>query len=1077
MIYRTYAAFYLGFSFLLGCLMMSCQAEVPEHIHSLYSDLPEQVDFNFHVKPILSDKCFTCHGPDEEARKANLRLDIEDEAFARLESGDGKAFKKGHAMGSLAIKRMLNTDPEDMMPPPEANLPMSDKEVAMVSKWLDQGAEWKEHWSFISPQKIEPPTDVSDLWESTNEIDHFIYQAIKENDLGASPKASKERLLRRVYLDLTGLPPSLEVLDEFLADDSPHAYEYVVDNLLSSDAHAERLTMEWLDIARYADSHGLHADGWRLMWPWRDWVIQAFKQNMPYDQFVTEQLAGDLLENPTKDQIIATAFNRNHTMTAEGGAIDEEWRLSYVFDRAETFSTAFLGLTMNCAKCHDHKYDPISQDEYYQLTAFFNNVRELGMTGDDGNYGPTMLLTDKETDAKLALINRSIAQKEEEINSLEVDVNSVANYITKLKAGQDPISLINHYPLDVKQEQKNENGSSYHIFDKNKKATTNGSIELVEGRFGKAVQFEADYSELRLKDIGVIEAYEPISFSAWIKTSQQDPKKTQSIAGNTSEKNSFWRGWELELDGDNQLSAKFIHTKPHNLIHVTSKQDIVLNEWTHVGMTYDGSSQASGISLFINGKKIESTTQYDRLYKSIHTIGGGAHQILERPLQIGKSGRAFTGENGLFVGRIDDIKVFNTELSELEMSAASRLDIDVTESQLNELAMHQDPSIVSIKKEIQSLRKEKLELIDPIDEIMVMEESDKKRKSYVYRRGEYTQPQHEVHAQTPAVVGSFPEDLAKDRLGLANWLFSSSNPLTARVTVNRYWQMIFGKGLVKTPQDFGLQGAKPSHPALLDYLAVQFQEQKWDIRWLLKKMVMSATYRQESITTEEDRLADPDNVYLARGPSYRLPAEMIRDNALFASGLINQAIGGESVKPYQPEGLWIEKNSFSHKLLNYKETKGDSLYRRSLYTFIKRTSPHPMMTTFDAPNREVCTVMRESTNTPLQSLVLMNDPQFVESAKALSQRMQEEGGASLDEQLSFAFRVSTSRQPKPSELELLNRLYHEQYDRFSKKKNEAKQFLEVGEFELDRALEPVSTAALAMVANAILNHDETYTKR
>ena len=1077
MIYRTYAAFYLGFSCLLGCALISCQEEVPEHIQDIYSNLPEQVDFNFHVKPILSDKCFTCHGPDDEARKANLRLDIEDEAFARLESGDGRAFKKGHAMGSLAIKRMLTNDPEELMPPPDANLSLTDKEVAMVSKWLDQGAEWKQHWSFISPQHVEPPSGVPEIWTSTNEIDQYIYQGFKDNGLEASAEASKERLLRRVHLDLTGLPPSLQELDEFISDDSPDAYEQVVDKLLSSDAHAERLTMEWLDIARYADSHGLHADGWRLMWPWRDWVIQAFKQNMSYDQFVTEQLAGDLLENPTKDQIIATAFNRNHTMTAEGGAIDEEWRLSYVFDRAETFSTAFLGLTMNCAKCHDHKYDPISQDEYYQLTAFFNNVRELGMTGDDGNYGPTMLLTDEELDAKLAVINQAIAQKEEEINSTGIDVSAVANYINTLKSGQDPVSLIDHYPLDVKQEQKNDNGRSYHILDNNKKATTNGSSALVEGRFGKAVQFDADYSELRLSDIGVIEAYEPISFSAWIKTTQRDPQKTQSIAGNTSEKNSFWRGWEFELNGDNQLSAKLIHSKPHNLIHVTSTQEILLDEWTHVGLSYDGSSQASGISLFINGKKIESTIQYDRLYKSIHTIGGGAHQKMERPLQIGKSGRAFTGENGLFVGRIDDIKLFDAALTELEMSAAASIGIDDSESQIKELATHQNPTIKKIKKDIQSLRKEKLELIDPIQEIMVMEESDIKRKSYVYRRGEYTQPQHEVGAQTPAVVGLFPEKLTKDRLGLANWLFTASNPLTARVTVNRYWQMIFGQGLVKTPQDFGLQGAKPSHPALLDYLAIEFQEQGWNIRWLLKEMVMSATYRQESVTTEEDRLTDPENVFLARGPSYRLPAEMIRDNALFASGLINQAIGGESVKPYQPEGLWIEKNSFSHKLLNYKETKGDSLYRRSLYTFIKRTSPHPMMTTFDAPNREVCTVMRESTNTPLQSLVLLNDPQFVESAKALSQRMQVEGGSSLDEQLSFAFRVSTSRQPKSTELELLNRLYNEQYSRFSKKIQDAKQFLEVGEFELDQALEPVSTAALAMVANAILNHDETYTKR
>ncbi len=1064
-------------AFLILLMGNACLSDVPDEIGILYDNLPETVDFDFHVKPILSDKCFACHGPDEEARKADLRLDIEDEAFGALDNGDGKAFKKGHAMGSVGVKRMLSANPEDIMPPPESNLSMTKEEIAMISKWIDQGAEWKDHWAFTSPVKPAIPSDMTDQWTGPNEIDYFTFQKIKQSGLSPSTQANKERLLRRVYLDLTGLPPTVQQLDEFLADDSNDAYEHVVDFLLSTNANAERLTMEWLDVARYADSHGLHADGWRSMWPWRDWVIDAFKNNKPYDEFVTEQLAGDLLENPTKDQIIATAFNRNHTMTAEGGAIDEEWRLSYVFDRAETFSTAFLGLTMNCAKCHDHKYDPISQNEYYQLTAFFNNVREIGMTGDDGNYGPTILLTDDATDELLQNIEDKITAKEEELGSLEGDVENITNYIKSLKNGNDPEGLVSHFPLDTKQETKDDKGNTMYSFDRNKKITTRGNAEIVDGKYGKAVKFDTDYSELYIQDLGVVEAIDPFSFSIWINTNQKDKKKTQYIVGNSSEKNSFWRGWEIELDGKNKVSAQLIHSKPHNLIHVKSNQEIPLNEWTHIGLTYDGSSTAKGMTLYINGEQAESTIVFDKLYKSTHPVTVATHIKNNPALRLGKSGRHYTGENGLFVGSIDDVKFFERELTPLEMTISAGLTANYTNVELNQLAQIHDPNYQHTLNDIRRLREEQLSIRDTLDELMVMEERDTKRKTFVYHRGEYTQALHEVEAETPSVISTFPEHLPKDRLGLAKWLFIDNNPLTARVTVNRYWQMIFGRGLVKTPQDFGLQGSKPSHPELLDFLALALVEQDWDLKWLLKKMVMSSTYRQNSIGESEHYDIDPENILLARGPSYRLQAEMIRDNALFASGLMNETVGGESVRPYQPEGLWIEKNSFSHKLLNYKETRGDSLYRRSMYTFIKRTSPHPMMTTFDAPNREVCTVVREQTNTPLQSLVLMNDPQFVEAAKALSQRMQLEGGDSLQDQLRFAFRSATSRYPKSDELTLLNELYQEQYNRFSKKKKEAEELLSVGEMKLARELEPIATASLAMVANAILNHDESYTKR
>lgn len=1057
----------------LGIVSMSCSPDVPKEVEVAYNELPETIDFNFHIKPILSDRCYACHGPDENTRKAGLRLDLEEVAFKKLETGN-RAIVSGKPGSSESVRRILSIDPEVQMPPRDSHLSLNAEEKAMIVKWIAQGAEWKDHWAFIKPVKSEVPKQKNIKWPTKNPIDNFVQRTLGHKGFEPSPEADKERLLRRVSMDLTGLPPTIKEIDAFLNDDSTEAYEKVVDKLLRTDAYAERLAVDWMDLSRYADSHGLHADGWRLMWPWRDWVIKSFKRNMPYNQFVTWQLAGDLLPNASKEQKLATAFNRNHPMTAEGGAIEEEFRLNYVWDRSETVGTALMGLTVACARCHDHKFDPISQKDYFQMAAFFNNVKELGMTGDDGNYGPMLALPDAHTDNKLKTLEKSIQEKEQQLQLSKKELADLNTFIKALPSDFKKKELIGHYPFD----KLTKRGKDF-IADENVKVITAKAPEVIKGKKGNAFVFTGEYDEVSLKNTPNFEWTDKFSAALWINTNKRETGKTQTLLGTSGVKNNFWRGWDFYLDSLNHLNARLIHSLPHNYIQMRSQDSIKINEWKHVAFTYDGSGRASGLSLYIDGKKVKTMIPYDRLYKSIKTVSSSRHEVENRPTLVAKSYRAFTGENGNFKGALDDIYLYSKALTPLEVSLL--VDEDSRQVPPNKLTakywIDRSPKVTRIEKELKTLREEWLKSIGPVMEVMVMEEMSEERKAYAYNRGDYEQPMYEVGANTPEVLPAFSEKYAKNRLGLAQWLFSEDNPLTARVTVNRYWQMLFGKGLVDTPQDFGVQGALPTHPQLIDWLAVDFEENGWDVRVLLKTMVMSHTYRQSSKTSELLKEKDPTNSYLARSNSYRLPAEMIRDNALAASGLLVHHVGGESVKPYQPGNLWIEKNSFSHILLNYKESGGDSLYRRGLYTFIRRTSPHPAMTAFDAPNREVCTVKRENTNTPLQALVLMNDIQFVEASKVLAQRMQKEGGSSLDEQIAYGFRLAISRYPKAAETSVLKELFQIQAQRFKGNPKEARELLSVGKKRLDQSLVNDKTAALTMVANTILNHDETYMKR
>ncbi len=1084
---------YIFVAGLLGTLLMGgCGSPIPPDLQSAYQELPEKVDFNFHIRPILADRCFSCHGPDEKAREAGLRLDMEEAAFARLIESGNRALVKGSLSRSAVWNRITHSDPAQLMPPPESNLSLSQTEIALVGKWIEQGAEWKKHWAFIPPNKPQVPALPEDLdpvegYSPRNPIDHFILAKLGEMGLQPSPEAPRERLIRRLYMDLTGLPPHLEAVEQFLMDEDPQAYERLVDHILQTNAFAERMAMDWMDVARYADSHGMHADGYREMWPWRDWVIEAFAKNLPYDDFVTWQLAGDLLPQATREQKLASAFQRNQPMNSELGIVTEEYRLKYVEDRTNTTAKAFMGLTMECAACHDHKFDPISQKEYYQLSAFFNNLDELGMIGNDRNFGPMLLLPEPEIEGKIARISQEIDRLEREQSLKKEEIQDLEEFIRTVDSQGVPLPEPDgFYPLNTLDEIKTSKGNKERVLDGNPQAFVRGKPELLPGKFGQGIRLDSDYDLIFLKGLGNFDTHEPFSASVWIKPEVKG--RFQTIMGNIGSKNAGWRGWVMYLDTLNRPAMKIVHSLSHNLIHLVAFDSVPVNEWTHISFTYDGSARAGGLHLFKNGSPLELTVFKDHLYKNIRPVKGrGYVPDPGRSIMLGK-GQSYLycdTDDGAFEGSYDQIRLFQQALTPLEISQLYREDSQEAlpssspppSFYATQYLYRHDLTYQQNQKKLRELRKQRYELLDQVPEIMVQEEMATPRKTYLLERGQYDSPGEEVFPATPSYLSPFSESLPPNRLGLSQWLFDEKHPLTARVAVNHYWQLLFGEGLVKTPHDFGTQGALPTHPQLLDWLALSFRESGWDVKKLLKLMVSSATYRQSSASTPEQMAIDPQNRYLSKGASYRLPFEMIRDNVLAVSNLMDSTIGGPSVKPYQPEGLWKEKNEFSDVLKTYVPDSGSSLYRRSLYTFIRRTSPPPAMTAFDLPQRDVCIVKREKTNTPLQALILMNDPQFVEAARILAERIQREGGTSSGQKISMAFHLICGREPSTQEKSLLQTQYRQAFQKFRQHPETAMALLEVGAAPSDPSLEKSETAAWTMVTNTIMNFDEAYMKR
>ena len=1032
------------------------------------ADAPGSVDFGRDILPILSDKCFQCHGPDAGARKADLRLDLE-QGLLRKED---PVVVPGRWGESELILRITSDDEEEKMPPRRSNLSLSPAQADLLKRWVEQGASWGGHWAFVPPRRPGPPRIARDDWP-VNPIDRFVLADLERASLSPSPEAGRETLIRRATLDLTGLPPDSEEVDAFLADKAPDAYGRVVDRLLASPRYGERMASEWLDLARYADTHGYQADRERPVWAWRDWVVRSFNRNQPFDEFATWQLAGDLLPRPTKEQRLATAFNRLHMQNEEGGIVEEEFRVTYVVDRVNTAGTAFLGLTLECTRCHDHKFDPLTQRDYYSLFAMFQNIDESGQTTffTRATPVPTMLLSDDATDAKLDDLDRRIAASKEDLRLLR-DREGVDFERWLADRGGDPPApsgLIGSFTFEEIGSGKVENSA-----DANRPAKAVDGPAAVEGKAGRAAELGGE-NGFTFPGLGHFSRVDPFSIGLWLRTPSLAPRAVV-LHHSKAPIDAGSRGYELLLE-DGKVAFGLHHMWPANSLKVTTRARVPVGAWAHVAVTYDGSSRAEGVRIYLDGEAATLDVIRDGLVKDITYESG------EPDLTLGYRFR----DSGFKGGRVDEFRVFDRELTPIEAAdlagradfrrawaePASRLSPPQRDGLLDYYLAIVSPASRQVEAGLHALRREQARLVNPIPEAMVMKELARPRPAFILKRGAYDAPGDPVSPGTPEVLPPFPPDLPRNRLGLARWLFQPDHPLTARVEVNRLWQMMFGRGIVETSENFGRQGSRPTHPELLDWLAREFADSGWDVKRMLRLIATSATYRQSSRADPALLARDPENSLLARGPARRLSAEMIRDQALSASGLLVETMGGPPVRPYQPEGLWEVASSAG----KYEPSKGTGLYRRSLYTFWKRTIPHPSMVIFDAADRNNCAARRQSTSTPLQALALLNDPQLVEAARQLSQLMIRQGGEDDRARASWMFRRVTGRRPSPKEVDVLARLLDEQRSIFAADRESAARLLAVGESRNDPALDPVELAAGAILAGAILNHDGAVNRR
>ncbi len=1067
---------YVLVSFILVLSLLSCGGPtLPEAVYLEYKSLPKEIDFNKDVKPILSDKCFACHGPDVAKVKGGLQLHSAQLAFRPSTEYPGKvAIKPGDLDESEVFHRIMSNDPNYVMPEPSSHLGLSNYEKAVLTKWIETGAVYEGHWAFIKPRKPSIPK-VKGI--AQNPIDNFVLKRLEEIDLLPSGMADKEHLLRRLSFDITGLPPSLEEIDSFLNDSSPNAYERQVDRLLASPHYGEQMALHWMDLSRFADTHGYTVDRYRDMSPWRDWVIESFNKNMPYDQFLIWQLAGDLMENPSREMILATGFNRLHPQNMEGGIVNEEFLVEYAVDRASTMGQAFMGLTVACARCHDHKYDPISHKNFYELTGFFNNIDESGQIAyNDAMPVPNLLLPTKEQEQVLQFMRSVLDRSSQEIEKIEKG-EITKDFETWLNANG---------PRTIQGTKTTDGLTAYFALNDpslknsirpNQRASMNRdylkglNVTLAAGKMGNGVVFDGD-SWLDLNEVGVFGRSDEFSISLWANI----PEAIQD--GNIFHKGSGailynWRGYHLKIV-DNKLELMMAHTAPDNAIIKVSKSGFPRDQWINLAITYDGSSSAKGLKLFIDGQLQETLVIKDNLYKDI------LFGIDPEPgLQLGARLRG----KGIQGAVIDEIKVFNRQLSTIEvMKLAENPKIAPLTTTNHNALTSVDQEILrehyvkviskkaqNLKTEQKALRKRYVDSSETIQEVMVMKESDKPVKTYILERGLYSAKGQEVFPNTPEAFFLMPKEYPKNRMGLAKWLVHQDHPLTARVAVNRYWQQYFGTGMVKTSEDFGNQGEMPSHPELLDWMAIQFMQSGWNVKELQKLIVMSNTYRQSSLNSTEKFNVDPENRLLSRGPSKRLSGEMLRDNALATSGLLNRAIGGKSVKPYQPEGLWRINGA------HYEQDTGDNLYRRSMYTIWKRSVPNPTVATFDAPARDACTIRRQETNTPLQALILLNDPTYVEASRVLGKKMA--SFADTQKAIATVYKQITGVTLKPQELELLMALHKEEYQKFKNNINKTKGWLNTGQFKLGFEDDKALVAAYAVVANTVLNADATIIKR
>jgi len=962
------------------------------------SAFAQSINFNQNIRPLLSDHCFTCHGPDAANRQANLRLDLPNAA---------------RGLESEILRRIASADDGERMPPPNSGKArLNAGEVGLIRKWIAQGAPWQPFWSFIPPQRPAPPATKDTSWPN-NAVDRFILARLERETLRPSPEADKRILIRRVSLDLTGLPPTPGEVDAFLADTSPKAYETVVDRLLASPRYGERMAYRWMEASRYGDSNGYQTDGDREMWRWRDWVIDAFNRNIPYDRFTIEQLAGDLLADATLDQNIASGFNRNHRTTGEGGIIPEEYRVEYVADRAQTTATVWMGLTVGCARCHDHKYDPISQKDFYRLFAFFNQIpNERGFVW---NYGP-----------EAPFVKAPLPDQRKHLAELDARVETLRQNLPKI--GDAPRKWKPKTDWTVKQGL---------VFEQQNKGSYNGDA--------------AEFGYLQ-----------PFTYSAWIKPASPDGAILTRLDDYMES-----QGHGLYLM-NGKVRLHLTHRFTDLSLRVETVEPVKLNQWQHVVATYDGKRMASGVRIYIDGEARELKILFDQNNEPFHKK--------DTNIRVGEGG-------GLgFDGEISDARIYNRALTTDEVAAVSVKEpigklaalprrTKAQQAKLN-LAYLEIAAPEETKKafaEFSQAQTERDTFYDTIPTVMTMADGAG-RDTFLLKRGAYDAPGEKVTAGVPEILSTASPP--RNRLDLARWLTDRANPLTARVAVNRFWQSYFGTGIVKTVDDFGAQGEFPTNPELLDWLAVEFMESGWDVKGIQQLIVMSAAYRQSSAVTPELLAKDPDNRLIARGPRLRLGPEAIRDQALAVSGLLVEKTGGPSVKPYQPAGLWQELAGGK----GYEQSKGEGLYRRSLYTWWKRTSPPPYMMNFDSPNREQCAVFESRTNSPLQALDLMNDVTFLEASRKFAERILAEGGATQESRIDYGYKLLLVRAPSDRQKRILLATEARMAEDFHNDPAAAKQFLQQGESPV-RAADPTELAAWTSVASLMLNMDEAITKQ
>lgn len=1022
----------------------------------------EPVRYARDVRPILAAACFRCHGADEEARQGELRLD--DPASAHALRDGSAAIVPGAAAESLLFQRITAGDESIRMPPADEPRQLTADELALLRRWIAEGGSYQVHWAFESPTRPPLPPTQQRQWVR-NPVDRFVLSRLESSQLQSSPAADRSTLIRRLTLDLTGLPPTPQEVERFVSDSRPDAYQQLVSRLLASPAYGERIALEWLDAARYADTHGYHEDYHREMWPWRDWVIEAFNNNMPFDQFTVEQIAGDLLPAATAAQVVATGFNRNHGVTASG--ISEEYRVEYVLDRVRTTSTVWLGLTMQCAQCHAHKYDPLTQRDFYRFFAYFNNITDRGVENREGNVDPLVQVASPLIDRQRILLEKQIHQAEKQ--QAEVGASAAPRLAKWEKeqladAADQPIlpeGLQFHLPFDA--------SAGNDVIDRVSQEPVGvlaGSVRREMGQVGGAVALDGK-SYLDLGDRFGFERTDAFSYGAWIYRGGD----SGAIIARMDDANQY-RGWDLFLAGGH-AEFHLIHQWPANAIHAKSTQPVPAETWTHLFVTYDGTSKASGFQLYYDGVAQQVNVTQDSLSETIRT---------DKPLHVGRR-----NPSGYFAGRIDDVRIYQGALSPAGVATLAgfnpvrmilqRAAEDRSEEQQQQLRQYYlenvDPAYREQATRLTALKARHAELSEQAaaQTVMVMQEMPERRATFLLKRGQYDQHGGEVTAGTPAFLHPLAEDARPDRLGLARWIVDPANPLTSRVTVNRLWQMLFGTGLVASSEDFGTQGELPSHPELLDWLACEFVASGWDVKRLVRLLVTSATYRQDAAISSQAWQQDPANRLLGRGSRFRMSAEAIRDNALAVSGLLVARSGGPSVKPYQPDGLWLETSNRP-----YVQDSGSKLYRRSLYVYWKRSVPPPNLFAIDAPTRETCTVRRQRTNTPLMALVMLNDPVFVEAARQLAERALLEGGGDADAAIAGMFFRATARRPDEQEKAILEEIYQQQLAIYTANPEAAGALLAVGESPRDRSLDTARHAALAMVANTILNLDETITR-